>query len=146
MENLKEYSIYCTDEQTKRAIKLGVNLQEIDDESSYCLFREDAFYIVPITNCTRDIYIKPTVEQMLGWLREEKGLHIDTTWSYNQNTGDEYTSLIWRQYAGIMMCLENELMIEIKPEKTYKESVLKCIDRALYELERKQKPTLQWSR
>lgn len=131
---MEQYTIYCTEEQTKRAFELGATIQQIAlgacDYYNHHTKINDYYYVIP------------RAEQMLGWLREEKGLYIDTTWSYN-NTGDEYISLIWRQYCGIMLCLENELMIEIKPEKTYKESVLKCIDRALYELERKQKPTLQ---
>ena len=59
---MNEFTIYCSPEQTKKAINLGAPI-EVDFQFN--------FKTVIINN---KAYIVPTAEQMLGWL-EEQGIH-----------------------------------------------------------------------
>lgn len=49
---MEQYTIYCSDEQTKKALELGAPLE----------------YHCP--NERESVYHRPTAEQMLGWLEE----------------------------------------------------------------------------
>lgn len=56
---MEEFTIYCTKEQTRKALELGASIEEID------------------YNCQQGyIYEKVTAEQMMGWL-EAKGLCVE---------------------------------------------------------------------
>lgn len=63
MKRINEYTIYCTEEQTKKALKLGVHL-EIEPY--------DNPYLVP-QKYPKVIVKYPTAEQMRGWLMERLG-------------------------------------------------------------------------
>lgn len=82
---MTEYTIYCTEEQTKKALELGAKIEESIDYNTdghlvtmgYMLDGEvneknlDGFGWANILRI-------PTAEQMRGWL-EEQGVSIDVT-------------------------------------------------------------------
>lgn len=59
METLKDYTICCTEEQTKKALELGAPIKY----KSEVYYPNGAAYPVP-----------PTAEQMSGWLRKEHNI------------------------------------------------------------------------
>lgn len=63
MKTISDYTIYCTPEQTKKALELGVpiekkEIQVCDNAKNF--FWHDDFY-----------YNYPTAEEMIGWLEEQ---------------------------------------------------------------------------
>lgn len=73
---MNRYTIYCTEEQTEKALELGA---PIEINSHPPLNGEKFMWLSPpadaiawnnSTNC-----LVPTAEQMIGWL-EEQGIHI----------------------------------------------------------------------
>lgn len=82
---MNKYTIYCTEEQTRKALELGAPI-----------------VITPMLNILRNemgkagyildssMYWFPTTEQMIGWL-EEKGLQIDADWSW----AGQITTYVW---------------------------------------------------
>lgn len=64
---MDNYTILCTEAQTKKSLELGAPIDE------FCGFRPAA-YIDGI------LYDIPTAEQMMGWLRNE-GIHLSILYS-----------------------------------------------------------------
>ena len=67
MECISDYSIYCTEEQTKKVLELGapINLRWLYEGIQ---FRKEV-------NIEYGHYAEiPTAEEMVGWL-EEQGVH-----------------------------------------------------------------------
>lgn len=67
---MDRYTIYCTSEQTKKAIELGALILHGTDS------KEDAFTHLP-TGVIMDkgnIFFIPTAEQLIGWLEERKDI------------------------------------------------------------------------
>lgn len=62
---MNEYTIYCTEEQTKKALELGAPIQfaSIND------IRLRRYIEVESNN---KVYVIPTSEQMIGWLEDNK--------------------------------------------------------------------------
>lgn len=82
MKTISDYTIYCTEEQTKKALALGA---PIELESEYYHPTEHDFKLDNPILCESFTngyhYAKcPTAEQMLGWL-EKQGLSI-TIYNY----------------------------------------------------------------
>lgn len=75
---MNKYTIYCTEEQTRKALELGA---PINTRWSY-----DGYYPVPFIKVIKIEYAHyaevPTAEEMIGWL-EEQGFYfrIETTGS-----------------------------------------------------------------
>lgn len=71
---MNRYEIYCTMEQTAKAIELGAPI----DKCFYSHQVEDDAIKLP----NRELFFAtiPTASQMIGWL-EEQGLHFDAEWS-----------------------------------------------------------------
>lgn len=82
---MKQFAIYCTEEQTKKALELGAPItlfsnsghipQETADNWHLCLLGDNAYYI-------------PKAEEMIGWLEEVKGCsfnvyEVNIGWTYN---------------------------------------------------------------
>lgn len=73
---MNRYTIYCTEEQTRKALELGAPIEANKDYSNgnlpetLCVYgdivKKDAY---GIGECT--ILHIPTAEQMLGWLEEQ---------------------------------------------------------------------------
>lgn len=67
------FRIYCTEEQTQKAIKLGAPINTMEDLLDSQDKREqviDTFYVNGV------IYEKPTAEEMVHWLSDVKNIHI----------------------------------------------------------------------
>lgn len=81
---MNRYTIYCTSEQTKKALELGAPID-------YCLNQfdiDDSVFIGYVKNSrARQYAVLPTAEQIIGWLEEQHPIdHIDvykqaTTWN-----------------------------------------------------------------
>lgn len=65
---MNSYKIPCTEEQTKKALNLGVPIKKI---SHY--YNGEEFYSNDKT------YLIPTAEEMIGWL-EEQDVYINVCW------------------------------------------------------------------
>ena len=73
---MNKYTIYCTEEQTKKAYELGAPIEvynhfDSDDIREADIFYKDKFIELPDGRLIERI----TAEQMIGWL-EEKGVWI----------------------------------------------------------------------
>lgn len=121
---MNKYTIYCTEEQTKKALELGAPIEKVGisqrDTSRPVLYTDD-----PNENLECNAYYKPTAEQMLGWLRNRK-INIDI--SYED---------IWELYTvSLNYGIKDKwnLLIEENREKTFntfEEATLAAIDAAL---------------
>lgn len=115
---MNEYTIYCTEEQTKKALELGAPLFRY---TSIPNFAE----VIEISNS--EYYEIPTGEQMIGWLKEQ-GIYIivpiPLIKDFNKNDFSkadafEYRIVINGNEFYIGECLTN------------KEATLEAIDKAL---------------
>lgn len=102
---MNRYAIYCTKEQTKKAIELGAQPEIIDSQErvekdherirdNYGIhsyeYRNATYYLVEvryknspnIVVVNQVAYKLPTAEEMIGWL-EDKGVYIDITNCYD---------------------------------------------------------------
>lgn len=71
--NMDEYTIYCTEEQTKKAFELGAPINTIGCTRGEIPLLDGYVELVVMDDNTSIIGEIPTAEQMLGWLRLEKG-------------------------------------------------------------------------
>lgn len=103
------YSIFCTEEQTKKAIALGAPIEEANSIN-------EPKHWVAIDNTT---YKVPSAEQMIGWLEQNPRISdIDI-----YRSGSTYWSFYVTKFCGI---------IESKKEYlSRKEATLAAIDAAL---------------
>lgn len=114
---MNKYTIYCTPQQTKKALELGAPMNYVETNT-------------PTPNITRiqcgfetDIYVEiPTAEQMVGWL-DEQGVKI------NFYSSSRYTYEL--HYANNY---NNDVVIS-ESFSTCKEASLAAIDAALEYLE-----------
>lgn len=67
---MNRYIIYCSEEQTRKALQLGAPI-EIDSHS----------HGRPYIQNGTSFYLCPTSEQMIGWL-EEQGIQVSIMFSY----------------------------------------------------------------
>jgi len=128
---MEQYTVYCTEEQVKRAIKLGapINIGEMNINYETKPKNE-----LDINGVIYDINIS---RQLILWLRQEKGFIICTNKCCDAESKPAFESLAWyKDNEGIMRCVEIQQMIEVKPNKTYQGAIIDCIDRVLDELEK----------
>lgn len=82
---MNKYTIYCTSEQTKKALELGASIEILPNYTEYRVF--------PLVKCkdgNERPCIIPTAEQMIGWLEEQESIVCvnidyyvtDDTWAY----------------------------------------------------------------
>lgn len=69
---MNKYTIYCTEEQTKKALELGAPIETCG------YYYKQQFGCNTISDT--DLHIVPTAQQMIGWL-EEQGFYfrLDTS-------------------------------------------------------------------
>lgn len=116
---MEQYTVYCSDEQTKRAYKLGAPIE---------LFKPN----VSIGNLPKlrtkegdeRVYVRPTAEQMIGWLIKEMKLAISFDYSIQNDNKPVWFYLI-----------DNVAYSNTFSEP--KEAILDAIDTALNYLEKK---------
>lgn len=116
---MRKYTIYCTEQQTKKALELGAPIERVlfysDKKYKYSKIKEGMFKI-------------PTVEQMCGWLRT-KGLFVEPY----LNGECSYS------FAPIVSTKEDGEIIRLEAEEEYKKAALVAIDAALDYLEQKKR-------
>lgn len=117
MKTISDYTIYCTESQTRKALELGASLylQTVDDEKDSIEVIIDGRY---------DYYEIPTAEQMIGWLVEEKKIFVKVNPYVSMYELDEYDA--------ILVNLQNGFIKTVKQGcSSPKEAVLAAIDEAL---------------
>lgn len=115
---MEKYTIYCTEEQTKKALKLGA---PIDSSSVYY---EGFEMIGHNEDYSYKLYaIIPTAAQMIGWL-EERGFVITLT----PTIKDDESGYTWIAHA----CYFQDVSIWIdRKNLSRKEAMLAAIDAIL---------------
>lgn len=78
---MKEFTIYCTEEQTKKAFELGAPIITLPNYEEY-----KDFPFVRCGNGNEYPCIIPTAEQMLGWLESQKEI-LDINISLYEDDG-----------------------------------------------------------
>lgn len=141
--NMNQYNIYCSEEQTIRALKLGAPVED------KCIKPREfnPHEWLHIVNYPPDkveceggiIYNIPTTEQMCGWLLD-KGVyaHVGTD-AYVRNSWESYI-----QVAAVAEGKEGKEFWWLEPESykifvTYTEAMMHAIDAALSYLEKEEK-------
>lgn len=110
--NMEEYTIYCSAEQTKRALKLGAPIKNVH-------YNNDGGY---------EYADNPTAEQMLEWLKTN-GFVFGIT-DYNDGFNDHVFWRVSNQFDKKWYVADDKL-------KDPKEAVLAAIDAALDYLKNK---------
>ena len=103
---MNQYTIYCTPEQTKKALELGVPIEIEPYDNPYCVPQKYPKIIVKY----------PTAEQMIGWLEEQRITSIEITFSKETKWKFEFFS----------ECYDFDA-----PYNSRKEATLAAIDAAL---------------
>ena len=112
---MNKYTIYCTEEQTKKALELGAPIEVHDTFDSYDIKESNIFYKDKFIELPDDRLIERiTAEQMLGWLRS-KGFRFKIV---------EHESYVYWQYS-----IDDYFDHNNKPSA--KEATLAAIDAAL---------------
>lgn len=109
---MNKYTLYCTHEQTKKALGLGAPIERDGYEDRPYVYIDGAYLI-------------PTAEQMIGWL-EEKGIQISIMFCY------KVSSLRWNydlDNTNIILFEHNSIGYPSR-----KEAVLAAIDASLEHL------------
>lgn len=117
MKTISDYSIYCTPEQTKKALKLSAPIEIKYGSINHKPSIEDLQYLIQYDNMWYKI---PTAEQMIGWL-EEQGIQI----SFNINCLNEWDCTVYNTL------MRSGLLFQSIWETTRKEATLTAIDVAL---------------
>lgn len=130
MESISDYTIYCTPEQTRKALALGA---PIELESEYYHPTENDFMLdnpIPCKYFTTGYhYAKcPTAEQMIGWLEEQMGITTFHINHYSACKNEGYGYLIISKESVLECDAENEGMY-LYPSR--REAALAAIDAAL---------------
>lgn len=113
---MNDYKIPCTEEQTKKALKLGAPIERIEHLASIGNYYVSGHHIYDNGLC----YFMPTAEEMIGWLEN------NTIFKTIQITTDaKPTNWMYAIYFGKDDCLTQDLF------KSRKEATLSAIDKAL---------------
>lgn len=109
MKTISDYSIYCTPEQTGKALELGapLYLQSVDDD-------EDSIEVVE--NSVYNYYEIPTAEEMIGWLEDQKYISsIEVSYQYMLN---KYCYYIFDNYGNDIESLDSKIRFNSRKEAT----------------------------
>lgn len=121
MKTMQDYTVYCTEEHTRRAYALGAPLETSD---RLCGWTQHSIIIMEHND---PVFVRiPTTQQMIGWLRE-KSIIILPFWK----TGI--------QYAIFVICnMGNDIDYIDETEMPYKEqqAELAAIDVAMNYIEK----------
>lgn len=114
---MKRYTIYCTQEQTKKALELGAPLETRTNKNPFV----NVGFLNSRGQFVSDSYDIPTAEQMLGWLGTQ-GLSIDVEWSWDGQS----TMWVWDN--------TKKEHVYTSCDNSHKETTLAAIDAALEQL------------
>lgn len=111
---MEKYTIYCTEEQTKKAFELGAPIKTISYDPPV---PSPTGWVICKENCCKP----PTAEQMIGWM-EEKGIKEFSIYGANDN---KWRYEVWIEYGRGPIRSRSEGYI------SRKEATLAAIDAAL---------------
>lgn len=122
---MEKYTIYCTEEQTRKAFELGAPIKKDASKLDllYCVKLEERDSITGYNYWL----IPPTAEQMIGWL--EDVMPISEEFSIEQIIVERYFDGSWNYFIGTR---ESEECYSSR-----KEATLAAIDDAIDYLTRK---------
>lgn len=86
MKSISDYTIYCTPEQTRKALELGAPIYMTFAPGDYI----EPILAVKDENSKEKNYLCPTAEQMIGFL-ETKGVFVGVAWNCILKKWDSYT-------------------------------------------------------
>lgn len=121
---MSDYTIYCTEAQTKKALELGAPIFTFSEsfaDGYRTSFRDKYCSIPPIKeeDYEDDVYADiPTAEQMIGWLRD-KDVHVSTPIGWGSSVN------------AVVTIISTLNIIASLNRKTPKEATLAAIDAAL---------------
>lgn len=134
---MDKYTIYCTEEQTRTALKLGAPIKLLYEKDNTS---NQQYLILTAQEYTRlcnegYCYAKvPTTEQMIGWL-EEKGFAIDI---FNNTGGFIWDVMLTKAHNRLIYSFVEE-NVKYIPYRNRKEATLAAINAALrYLIENKE--------
>lgn len=93
MKTISDYTIYCTESQTRKAMELGALIIKVDTQDKRLRYYDNLFYPI-IADYPFAI---PTAEQMRGWLEDIFHIQIDVTFrviDYDWSVRDMYDTII----------------------------------------------------
>lgn len=132
---MNRYTTYCTEEQTRKALKLGAPILKFKN----AITRDDIPHFIE-GEVMKDwtLFFCPTAEEMLGWLEETYDLHINI--DYRRNYADDADGNIvdeWYYYCFFLSIADNCFYGEdtLDEYSSRKEATLAAIDAALDYLE-----------
>lgn len=117
------YAIYCTEEQTKKALELGAPIEVLYTKADYQQKRPTISIKGEFVDYA---YFVPTAEEMIGWL-ENQGLYFSIECIGN------YVYEVWTKDTDKIVIIINSCV------HTRKEATLSAIDAALEHLNENQK-------
>lgn len=120
---MNKYTIYCTEEQAKKALELGAPIMifgygDLGDAEDKILKLNKQCVIKRNSDNSIIVSFLPTAEQMIGWLGTQ-GLCLDVEWSWNGQS----TMWVWDN-------TEKE-RVYTSYGNSHKETTLAAIDAAL---------------
>lgn len=119
---MKNYTIYCTEEQTLKAERLGAPVKKTWKSGGH-------------SDLDKYIYKKPTAEQMCGWLRG-KGIIAQSDEYYSKGELSGYVAYMHPIYKPLKNGYSGVEYIVCKTD-SYESGILAAIDAALDYLEKK---------
>lgn len=129
-KSIDEYTIHCTAEQAKKALKLGASIEfEQTFRYNWKDGKREPYPDIEVDKNGEPILIKPTAEQMIGWLEEKGFLFYICKDPVNENVWD---------YSICYKTIKNKIIGAIN-FKIKREATLAAIDVALDYLDKQQK-------
>ena len=108
MKTFSDYTIYCTESQTRKALELGASIENVHYDNDGGFIYAD----------------NPTTEQMIGWLVEEKKIFVKVNPYVSMYEPDEYDAILVNFQNGFRKTVKQGC-------SSPKEAVLAAIDEAL---------------
>lgn len=114
---MERYTIYCTEEQTKKALELGAPLEQV----YYNVVTKDALARYNLVLIGGKEYKIPTAEEMIGWLEEQESIlaieidrdNTNEVWMYLVYTDnkevDEWKSLFFSRKEATLAAIDAAL-------------------------------------
>ena len=120
---MNNYTIYCTEQQAKRAIELGAPLIKIDTSDKMLIYGDNKCFPI-IADYP---YAIPTTDQMINWLEEQGFWYINISYYV---TGDYWC------YHGVTNGGHDSIGYNMTSYNSRKEATIAAIDAALDYLEK----------
>lgn len=123
---MNRYTIYCTEQQTKKALELGAPIEILPNYTEY-----KGFPLVKCKDGNDRPCIIPTVEQMINWL-EEQGVYFEIGYMqyFHVEGGKDIFDKLAHEYR-IRIIDKTQLVSKESDFTSRQEDTLAAIDAAL---------------